>query len=314
MPSLSMYKLSPPTDAAEFEKMLVDYAESVYRVQASLYGRKGQAQHGIDVIVETNPRTCIQCKDYHSTPVTTNKIDSWINDAENSKIGFLHFIIAVVGSRDARLQDHVYSVSDSRKSEGKFTVSIIFWDDIEHVIKTDPNLLRIYYPEFYIANDRMLGAYYLKQQETAAIRRASDSKQSEQTQTPILITSEAALRKQCLELVVKYQIQSFLRVDPFSGFPFDLVADVDCFEIDMQVLLDKSISMVNWSSLYEYVRLLKDAIDRFNAFLSVNCQFDSNSTQVRIIPAHVDRNGIAIEVEELRRAAQSKLDEISNWE
>lgn len=220
----------------------------------------------------------------------------------------------MVGSRDARLQDHVYSVSDSRKSEGKFTVSIIFWDDIEHVIKTDPNLLRIYYPEFYIANDRMLGAYHLKQQETAAIRRASDSKQSEKTQTPILITSEAALRKQCLELVVKYQIQSFLRVDPFSGFPFDLVADVDCFEIDMQVLLDKSISMVNWSSLYEYVRILKDAIDRFNAFLSVNCQFDSNSTQVRIIPAHVDRNGIAIEVEKLRRAAQSKLDEISNWE
>ena len=37
MPSLSMYKLSPPSDSAEFENMLVDYAISVYRVQATLY-------------------------------------------------------------------------------------------------------------------------------------------------------------------------------------------------------------------------------------------------------------------------------------
>lgn len=64
MPSLSMLRLPPPSDSAEFENMLVDYTKSVYRVQASVYGRKGQAQHGIDVIVETYSRICIQCKDY----------------------------------------------------------------------------------------------------------------------------------------------------------------------------------------------------------------------------------------------------------
>ena len=293
--------------------MLVDYAKSIYRVQASLYGRQGQAQYGIDVIVETYPRTCIQCKDYAPTSVTTSKIDSWIKETENSSIEFAHFIIAVVGPRDAGLQEYVFGISDSRRNEEKFTVSIIFWDDIEHVIKIDSNLLRIYYPEFYIVSESVLCMYQVKQQETVAIRQASNYEQNDKSQTSILITSEVALRNKCLELVVKYHIQSFLLVDPFVGFQFNFAAEVDCFNIDMQVLMYKSISMANWSLLYEYVKDLNYAIDRFNDLLSVNCQFDSKSTNVRILPLHIDKNRIAIEIEELRRAAQNKLEEISNW-
>ena len=316
MPSLSMYRLSPPTDSAEFENMLVDYAKSTFHVQATLYGRKGQNQHGIDVIVETYPRICIQCKDYQLSTVTTVKIDTWINEAENGELKFGHFIIAVVGPSDARIQDYVYKLSDLRRNENKFTVSIVFWNDIEHTIKTDPNLLRIYYPEFYIANEKVLFAYQNKQQETMAIRTAINAKGSQNNQRTqsILISSEAELRRRCLELVVKYNIQELLRVDPFLGFPFDLASDADLFQIEMRIIQDKAISMTNWSGLFEEIGYFMDAVDRFNTLLSLNCQIDNSGEVVRIPPFQNNRDCLVVEVEERRQESQKLLNSISEWQ
>lgn len=310
MPSLSMYQLPIPTDSLEFEKMLMDYARSVYHAPASLYGRKGQKQHGIDVIVDTNPRTFIQCKDYQRTSVTTSKIDSWIAEAENHPISFTHFVIAVTAPIDAKIQEYVYRVSDERAKEGKYTVSILFWADIEHVIKIDPNLLRIYYPEFYISEERVLESQKIKVEEKSAIKTAMDKP----LEDSILINSEAKLRAKFLELVVKYHIQAFLRADAFEGFSFDLVTDVDCFTIDMQSLLDKSIMMGNWSLLLGVVKEFNLGVDKYNAFLSYHCQLDNTGSMVKIYSYDEDEAKLDKVIEQRRNAVLDLLKEIETWE
>ena len=117
MSSLSMYSLPVLQDEKEFEKVLMDYGHTIYGGTAYVLGTKGQAQHGIDVIVdkEDGSRVCIQCKNYNRIPVTLSKIDSWIKDAEQSPVKFKHFVIAVSSIRDAKLQEYVCTISDKRK-------------------------------------------------------------------------------------------------------------------------------------------------------------------------------------------------------
>lgn len=64
MPSLSMYKISAPTDPKEFENLLLDFAAVRYKGNATLLGRQGQKQHGVDVVVTRGDYSlvCVQCK------------------------------------------------------------------------------------------------------------------------------------------------------------------------------------------------------------------------------------------------------------
>ena len=82
--------------------------------------------------------------------VEVSDIDAMIDEAENFPAKIALFVIAVTTKRDARLQSYVYNLSDSRIREKKFPVEIIFWEDIEHIVKTNDFLLRTYYPELYI--------------------------------------------------------------------------------------------------------------------------------------------------------------------
>ncbi len=84
MPALSMYKISAPSDPKEFENLLLDYSAAIYGGEASLLGRQGQAQHGIDVVVirHDNSIVCVQCKNVKDSSVTTDRIDQWIKEAE----------------------------------------------------------------------------------------------------------------------------------------------------------------------------------------------------------------------------------------
>lgn len=142
MSSMSMYTLPRPADEKEFEKILMDYGNNVIGGMATILGRKGQAQHGIDVVVEKEDgkRVCIQCKNYLKTKVTVKMIDDWINEADSFSVPFDHFLIAISSQSEAKLQEHVYKISDQRRNDGKFSVSILFWEDIEHYIKKDLNL------------------------------------------------------------------------------------------------------------------------------------------------------------------------------
>ena len=47
MPSLSTYKISPPSDPQEFECLMRDFCDLYFQGHSVLYGRPGQKQYGV---------------------------------------------------------------------------------------------------------------------------------------------------------------------------------------------------------------------------------------------------------------------------
>lgn len=306
MPALSTIPLQPPPDADEFEKILIPYAQATYQGQASQYGRKGQKQDGIDIIVDRHngSRFLIQCKDYLKTDVTDKKIDKWIKKAEDEvKFDFEKLIIALGCERDGLLQKYVCMLSDERKADGKFLVSIIFWDDIQQFVKLDEDLLRNYYPNIFYSNERVEEKY-----------KEVNSTDTESQKRPEPIKTEAEIRSQCLDLIVKYRIKEYLDADQYAGFPFELVTEGDLFEIELQDLLNRSIRYKASDRYYEVSEFL-GAFSQFTYYMATICT--SNGAYARYTIPMYEGAGVEIEkqkrkIEKLREKAKMKLDEIED--
>ncbi len=291
MPSLSMYKISAPTDAKEFENLLLDYAERVYSGRATLLGRQGQTQHGIDVVVIRNDFSivCVQCKNIKNKNLTRSNIDEWVLEAEKSPITMQLFVIAVAAERDAAIQEYVYQIMSSRIKEGKFPIEIVFWDDIEHFVKLNDDILRLYYPflyqEIYKENNRV-------------------------DKYPELIKNEEELRITFLNEFVKYQIEYFLKVDIFVGFPFKLATMCDEFEFEIQRVLSRAIGITK-SELYDKIIQFMYALEQYNYCL-VSIGELVNEYRVCVINLVIrnEHEKYETEINMLRGKVISLLDEI----
>lgn len=238
MPSLSTYSLPLPS-AREFEMLMRDFAEIRYQGQASLYGRPGQKQDGVDIVVTCSDgkRVCVQCKNWERE-LEISDIDAMINEAENFPANISLFAIAVTTKTNNNIQRYVYNLSDKRISEQEFPIDIVFWEDIEHIVKTNDNLLRTYYPELYI--------------------NLGNSRQKLQMY-PNLILDKKELRNFFLNSISKWHIVDMLSVDPFAGFEFQLVIDTDCFEIEMQDIMNKAVAISKkktYARIAEFLRNL----------------------------------------------------------
>ena len=263
MPSLSMYKISAPTDAKEFENLLLDYSANTYCGRATLLGRQGQAQHGIDVVVTRDDysKVCVQCKNMASRSITKTNVDQWIVESETSPIKMQLFVIAVAGERDAPLQEYVHLKMEERISEGKYPVEIVFWDDIEHFIKLRPDILQIYYP-------------FLFQEHYGERKYATDK-------YPELIKSESELKDAFLIEFVKYKIEKMIKVDVFMGFSPQLVVMCDFFEFEIQQVLYRAIAIKNVAT-YNNIQQFMDALSQYNTYLGSIGEY-VNESMIRVV-------------------------------
>ncbi|MBO4703072.1 MAG: hypothetical protein J5625_10490 [Lachnospiraceae bacterium] len=297
MPSLAMYRITPPSDSAEFENICMDYLARKYKGDASLYGRKGQAQQGIDVIVslEDNSYVCAQCKDLKSLNV--KEIDKWIQQVDiECKIPMKEFIILVSVERDAKIQEHICLVTEKRKEEGKIPVKIFFWDDVTHYIKEDLTMLRMYYPEFY-------GGQNIK------ITEASNSGEIEYSKR---ITYEAQLRNLFFDESVKYRVEEFLDSDPVNGVDFELVACADACVWAIKKLLYRAPSLTTENVYFDieyFIKLLMDYCEFFPNVSESNGVkvFATNKFNTKIEEDDLKHN------DELRKKALDKYREIKNY-
>ena len=313
MSSLSMYRLSPPKDYREFEILLVEYAKSVYKTFAAVYGRSGQIQSGIDIVVETNPRICIQCKDYQTTHITIDKINQWISDVEKRPLPFefARIIIALATPKDMTIQKHIYNLSDYRRKAGLFDVSILFWDDIELEIKKNLDLLRIFYPDYFYTN--MLLADRSKEilQKHFSVETAiyEVNKQGNNISN-VLVTEEGKLKELGTACIVKYHILNLIDLDPFIGFSLNYASEMEEFTYEIRLLLEKAISLSKWSKIYESLMSIMNKVDQYNEFLSFLCQYDYSTNMVRI-PIFMDGSDkVAVQIEEYKKQIQILLNEI----
>jgi len=139
-----------PSTEQEFEVLCAHIYGVIFNCKTpTMYGRKGQKQYGLDVLVyEKNQNTSsnrigIQCKHVSKLPFDGNDkvtIVKEIAKADSGQQEISQLIISTSLPSDQKLTDAVNALSDERVNNGKFPVEIQFWNDIENYI-TNSNIL-----------------------------------------------------------------------------------------------------------------------------------------------------------------------------
>lgn len=142
------FEIVKPTDDSAFEDMCARiYGELFGDPMPKINGRRGQAQGGVDVFVNSAAgRLGIQSKRYVDGALTLKMVEKELERAEKKKVPIVKLIVATTSAADATLLHDVQNLSDTRVVVGKFPVEIEFWDDICRHIRGNGKLQRDYAP------------------------------------------------------------------------------------------------------------------------------------------------------------------------
>ncbi|HEY8035933.1 MAG TPA: hypothetical protein VIF37_10130 [Methylobacter sp.] len=143
-------ELTKPDSEDDFEAM----CHAIYRrmwndSSCSRVGGPGQNQFGIDIIGYDGKITVgVQCKHYNKKSFTLSTVtdDVALADAANLAIG--HMLFATTAGNKTKLVLDVRKLSEQRRSEGKFTVSIDFWEEISGHLRIHPEVGKAYIRNF----------------------------------------------------------------------------------------------------------------------------------------------------------------------
>lgn len=161
------YERQKPQHEADFENMCVQVYGVVFGDPLpKKNGRRGQAQRGVDVYVRAPGRGTIgvQCKKYTRTKLTWDHILAEVQEADEGEQPIVTLLIAATSDSDAALQQKVMKLSDERLAQGKFQVSVEFWDDIQNRIDAHPILQERYVPH------SPGGMFHRQERELSAVR------------------------------------------------------------------------------------------------------------------------------------------------
>jgi energy-coupling factor transporter ATP-binding protein EcfA2 len=154
MPTTSQIALPPPQDFSEFENLCCDLWKRIWNDPAAQRnGRRGQRQHGVDVFGHHEGRPVgLQCKskdELTGSKLTIGEIARVAVEAEGFQPSLSCFTVTTTGLRDATLQEEVRKLSETRRAQGKFPITVRFWDDIRTDLGRHDDLLRQYYPQSF---------------------------------------------------------------------------------------------------------------------------------------------------------------------
>lgn len=144
-----------PSTEQDFEAFCAHVYGEIYKCNTpAMYGRRGQKQYGLDVLVykdnlnKSSNRIGIQCKHVSKLLFDGNDkvtIVKEIAKADSGQQEISQLIIATSLPSDQKLTDAVNALSDERVNEGKFPVEIQFWNDIENYIANSSVLNQRYH-------------------------------------------------------------------------------------------------------------------------------------------------------------------------
>lgn len=144
-----------PSTEQEFETLCTHvYAEIFNCKTPAMYGRRGQKQYGLDILIyENNSNTLInrigiQCKHVQKLSFDDKSGDSIVKEVDKADTGtqvLAKLIIVTSLPSNQQLLDKVNTLSDDRIKKDKFPVEIQFWNDIENVIYRTDSLREYYY-------------------------------------------------------------------------------------------------------------------------------------------------------------------------
>ena len=129
-------------------------------------GRAGQKQHGVDIYGpdDIGRLVGIQCKRYKG-PLQFTDVTQEIGHAEGFKGQLNTLFMATTADYDAKLQQQVRLLSETRVAQGKFAVGLLFWDDIIGGLLLNPAVFRAHYPQVVLPTANVID----KERQIAAL-------------------------------------------------------------------------------------------------------------------------------------------------
>lgn len=157
MPHPKGWALPAPEHDQEFEVLCLELLAARRRplVEPNLYGRSGQAQHGVDFVLQlADGLHAYQCKrvetfSFAEFEAEVAKTRTFPNRLES-------FTVLTTAPNDARVQDQVGALSATRVASGSCPVAIAYWTTIRDWLGENIAVARAHYPE--LVSDRGLAA------------------------------------------------------------------------------------------------------------------------------------------------------------
>lgn len=144
-------ELAKPDNEDEFEAMCHKLYGSMWRdPTCSRVGGSGQGQFGIDIIGDYSGRTIgVQCKHYNKKPFALSVITHDVGLADGAdELRIDHLIFATTAANKTELVLAVRQFSEQRRRDGKFTVSVDFWDAICGHLRVHPEVGKAFIRNF----------------------------------------------------------------------------------------------------------------------------------------------------------------------
>ena len=147
-------QIPPPKSWTTFEDLCHSLFKSVWRDPlAQKHGRKGQAQHGVDIFGSPNGIYHVfhgvQCKgkniQYGKEP-TLEELQTELGKAQAFDPPLSHWVFATTAPVDSVIQQAARQISSERKQKGRFTVSVLGWDAILDLLCEHKQVLAEFYP------------------------------------------------------------------------------------------------------------------------------------------------------------------------
>lgn len=133
-----------PRNEQDFEELCAAVYREVFQCKrAQPFGRRGQDQSGIDILLQPAKGQLIgvQAKKY-TKKLSRRVIQKDIEAADASALLLTSFLVATTVRSDRDLLEWILNLSLLREKAGLFPVGIEFWDDISQHIRHYPALSR----------------------------------------------------------------------------------------------------------------------------------------------------------------------------
>lgn len=148
-------QIAPPKEWGTFEDLCHALFKRVWHDPlAQKNGRRGQAQHGVDVFGSPNGdrRSCrgAQCKGKDSnygSKAKWSEVLAEIAKAEKFSPKLDEWIFATTAPADALLQKAARELSVERRAKGLFSVDVLGWEEIQALMVDAPEVVAEFYPE-----------------------------------------------------------------------------------------------------------------------------------------------------------------------
>jgi len=144
----------PPKSSETFEDLCHRLFKAIFRDPLTQkHGRRGQAQHGVDIYgtPEHRPGTYwgVQCKTKRSdlgSVLSVEELNQEVAKAEHFEPPLERWILATTSPVDAELQSEARRLSTIRTAAGRFAVDVLGWGEISELLCTHKEVLAEFYP------------------------------------------------------------------------------------------------------------------------------------------------------------------------